>query len=81
MDLGGGKPGPADILQGLPHIGHEAPDFGGGGVGDGLGGMAEHGMAHAGDLQDGHGPNMARAGSGEKVSRRNPFTTVRRCVT
>ena len=81
MDLGGGKPGPADIPQGLPHIGHEAPDLGGGGVGDGLGGVAEHGMAHAGDLQDGHGPNMARARGGEKASRRNPFTTVRRCVT
>ena len=92
MDLGGGKTGPAYIRQGLPHIGHQPADLRRRRIGEGVGGTAQHGMAHAGDLEDRHGSNMARPGRAEKASPppdstssfrmlRNLFTTARRCDT
>ena len=92
MDLRGGKAGPADIRQGLPHIGHQPADLRRRGIGEGVGGTAQHRMAHAGDLEDRHGSNMAFPGRAEKAPPpldstssfrmlRSLFTTARRCDT
>ena len=55
---GRGEAGAADIGQGLDHVGDQSADLGRAGVGHGLGDLAQNRMAHAGDLEDGHGANM-----------------------
>ena len=42
------------VFQGLDHVGDQFPDFRRARVLDLLGAAREHGMAHAGDLQNGH---------------------------
>src|SRR5581483_3891027 len=55
MDLGCGQPDPADIGQRVHHIVDKSGDFRIGGVLDRVGAAFQHGVAHSGDFQDGHG--------------------------
>src|SRR5882724_5024977 len=77
MHLGRGKADATDILQRLQHVAHEAADFRRRGIHHRVGDPAQDGMAHAGDLQDGHGRNMvdpARLRHENSINRANPAT-------
>ena len=54
MDLRGGEADAPGILQRFGHVGDQAPDLGRGGVRDLLRAAEEDGVAHAGDLEEGH---------------------------
>jgi hypothetical protein len=58
MDLGRCEARAIGVDHGLDHVGHEPPDLGGGGVHHRFRLAREHRMAHSGDFEDSHGPNM-----------------------
>ena len=58
-----GEAGAVGVPQRLDHVPDQARDGGRRGVGDQRRRAAEHGMAHPGDLENGHGSYMARAAS------------------
>jgi small subunit ribosomal protein S21 len=60
MDLGRGKSCPIRVDHGLDHVAHEAADFGGRRVRDGVGAARQDRMAHTGDLENGHAFYMGR---------------------
>ena len=62
MHLGRREPDAAGVRQRLQHVGDEPLHLGRGRVGDRLGGPAQHRVAHAGDLENGHAPTMVRGG-------------------
>jgi hypothetical protein len=59
MNLRGGESGAVDVAQRLDHVRNKHANFRRGRIGDLVGAAAKDGMAHAGDLQDGHGGTMA----------------------
>jgi len=61
MDLRRGKPGPVGVDHGLDHVGDQAANLRCRGIRDGLRYSRQNGMAHAGNLEDGHGLNMGLA--------------------
>ena len=60
MHLRRGQAEALGVLHRLGHVGDQAPDLGGGRVGDRVGGADQDGVAHAGDLQDRHSGKVRR---------------------
>ena len=56
MDLRGSEPHGRGVLHRLDHVGDEPPYLGGARIGDRLSPPQQNPMPHAGDLQNGHGP-------------------------
>jgi hypothetical protein len=54
VDLGRGEPDALRVLHGLDHVLDQPAHLARGRVGDLLGAADEDGVAHAGDLQEGH---------------------------
>jgi hypothetical protein len=72
MDLGRRQAGPAGILHGFQHVFDQPRNLRRTRIGHRLGPAAQDGMAHAGDLQNCHGRNMAPTGVPVKAGRARP---------
>src|SRR5579875_266820 len=77
MDLGRRQPRPRRILHGVDHVGGKLPYLGSRRILDGASRLAQHRMAHAGDLENSHRVYYAmarRQGKGSSRRRSDPNT-------
>ncbi len=69
MHLRRGQPDAGRVLHGLHHVGDEPPDFRRTGIGNRVAAAQQHGVAHPGDLENGHGASdVGRKAGSARVS-------------
>ena len=69
MDLGGGQAGPVGVGHGFDHVIDQTTYFRRRGVRNGGRHVSQHRVAHAGDFQDSHRPNMRLGREREKAQK------------